>query len=234
MYPPWAPSLFPLLELLARGVPISPLLLLFPGFSQEFLKFATIEAIQRTEIFEYCQMLGRPKSFIPSFQVTEPRGDRQLSCGQPGFQLCRLVPDTSGQVIAYIFPALVWEGLGPPPPPHLTLHPPPPRTWKVGVLQYESKTLRSSLLGALASLRAHGNLATLLPLPSGYFCCLGLFSPTVPFISSALTAILCNRQLSLFSWEPPSCSVLGPSTLSSLSGLKLSKQQHTARLCSLS
>lgn len=37
--------------------------------SQEFLKFATIEAIQRTEIFEYCQMLGRPKSFIPSFQV---------------------------------------------------------------------------------------------------------------------------------------------------------------------
>nr|BAB61034.1 RGPR-p117 [Mus musculus] len=37
--------------------------------SQEFMKFATIEAIQRTEIFEYCQMLGRPKSFIPSFQV---------------------------------------------------------------------------------------------------------------------------------------------------------------------
>ncbi|XP_076797545.1 protein transport protein Sec16B isoform X2 [Arvicanthis niloticus] len=37
--------------------------------SQEFWKFATIEAIQRTEIFEYCQMLGRPKSFIPSFQV---------------------------------------------------------------------------------------------------------------------------------------------------------------------
>lgn len=37
--------------------------------SQEFLKFATIEAIQRTEIFEYCRMLGRPKSFIPSFQV---------------------------------------------------------------------------------------------------------------------------------------------------------------------
>ncbi|XP_037362315.1 protein transport protein Sec16B [Talpa occidentalis] len=37
--------------------------------SQEFLTFATTEAIQRTEIFEYCQMLGRPKSFIPSFQV---------------------------------------------------------------------------------------------------------------------------------------------------------------------
>ncbi|XP_052056560.1 protein transport protein Sec16B [Apodemus sylvaticus] len=37
--------------------------------SQEFLKFATVEAIQRTEIFEYCQMLCRPKSFIPSFQV---------------------------------------------------------------------------------------------------------------------------------------------------------------------
>lgn len=55
--------------------PCSPpqsLLLLFPGFSEEFLKFATTEAIQRTEIFEYCQMLGRPQSFIPSFQVTDP------------------------------------------------------------------------------------------------------------------------------------------------------------------
>ncbi|XP_016830371.1 protein transport protein Sec16B isoform X2 [Cricetulus griseus] len=45
------------------------LALLGSDHSQEFLKFATIEAIQRTEIFEYCQMLGRPKSFIPSFQV---------------------------------------------------------------------------------------------------------------------------------------------------------------------
>lgn len=56
------------------STPASPLFLLFPAFSQEFWKFATIEAIQRTEIFEYCQMLGRPKSFIPSFQVTEPGG----------------------------------------------------------------------------------------------------------------------------------------------------------------
>nr|XP_035931717.1 protein transport protein Sec16B-like isoform X5 [Halichoerus grypus] len=45
------------------------LALLGSNHSQEFLKFATTEAIQRTEIFEYCQMLGRPKSFIPSFQV---------------------------------------------------------------------------------------------------------------------------------------------------------------------
>uniref|UniRef100_A0A8D1KL26 Protein transport protein sec16 n=1 Tax=Sus scrofa TaxID=9823 RepID=A0A8D1KL26_PIG len=45
------------------------LALLGSSHSQEFLKFATTEAIQRTEIFEYCQMLGRPKSFIPSFQV---------------------------------------------------------------------------------------------------------------------------------------------------------------------
>ncbi|XP_045838234.1 protein transport protein Sec16B isoform X2 [Meles meles] len=45
------------------------LALLGSSHSQEFLKFATNEAIQRTEIFEYCQMLGRPKSFIPSFQV---------------------------------------------------------------------------------------------------------------------------------------------------------------------
>ncbi|EPY78996.1 hypothetical protein CB1_000976021 [Camelus ferus] len=45
------------------------LALLGSSHSQEFLKFATTEAIQRTEIFEYCQLLGRPKSFIPSFQV---------------------------------------------------------------------------------------------------------------------------------------------------------------------
>ncbi|ELK37157.1 Protein transport protein Sec16B [Myotis davidii] len=45
------------------------LALLGSSHSQEFLKFATTEAIQRTEIFEYCQMLGRPQSFIPSFQV---------------------------------------------------------------------------------------------------------------------------------------------------------------------
>ncbi|XP_078212372.1 protein transport protein Sec16B isoform X5 [Callithrix jacchus] len=45
------------------------LVLLGSSHSQEFLKFATTEAIQRTEIFEYCQMLGRPKSFIPSLQV---------------------------------------------------------------------------------------------------------------------------------------------------------------------
>ncbi|XP_004425062.1 PREDICTED: protein transport protein Sec16B [Ceratotherium simum simum] len=45
------------------------LVLLGSSHSQEFLKFATTEAIQRTEIFEYCQMLGRPKCFIPSFQV---------------------------------------------------------------------------------------------------------------------------------------------------------------------
>ncbi|KAF4018602.1 hypothetical protein G4228_010064 [Cervus hanglu yarkandensis] len=45
------------------------LALLGSSHSQEFLKFATTEAIQRTEIFEYCQMLGRPRSFIPSFQM---------------------------------------------------------------------------------------------------------------------------------------------------------------------
>lgn len=78
---PWAHCLLPLMGLPASSMPASPLCLLFPGFSQEFLKFATIEAIQRTEIFEYCRMLGRPKSFIPSFQVTEPGGAHQLSCG---------------------------------------------------------------------------------------------------------------------------------------------------------
>lgn len=50
-------------------VKTAPLALLGSSHSQEFVKFATTEAIQRTEIFEYCQMLGRPGSFIPSFQV---------------------------------------------------------------------------------------------------------------------------------------------------------------------
>ncbi|MBZ3887469.1 Protein transport protein Sec16B [Sciurus carolinensis] len=45
------------------------LALLGSSHSQEFLRFATTEAIQRTEVFEYCRMLGRPKAFIPSFQV---------------------------------------------------------------------------------------------------------------------------------------------------------------------
>ncbi|ELK16235.1 Protein transport protein Sec16B [Pteropus alecto] len=45
------------------------LALLGSSHSQAFLKFATTEAIQRTEIFEFCQTLGRPQSFIPSFQV---------------------------------------------------------------------------------------------------------------------------------------------------------------------
>ncbi|KAM6217275.1 protein transport protein Sec16B [Rhynchocyon petersi] len=45
------------------------LALLGSSHSQEFVKFATTEAIQRTEIFEYCQMLGHPRAFIPSFQV---------------------------------------------------------------------------------------------------------------------------------------------------------------------
>ncbi|XP_036891123.1 protein transport protein Sec16B isoform X2 [Sturnira hondurensis] len=45
------------------------LALLGSSHSQEFLRFATTEAIQRTEIFEYCQLLGLPQAFIPSFQV---------------------------------------------------------------------------------------------------------------------------------------------------------------------
>ncbi|XP_012501978.1 PREDICTED: protein transport protein Sec16B [Propithecus coquereli] len=45
------------------------LALLGSSHSQEFRKFATTEAMQRTEVFEYCRLLGRPESFIPSFQV---------------------------------------------------------------------------------------------------------------------------------------------------------------------
>ncbi|XP_030061838.1 protein transport protein Sec16B isoform X2 [Microcaecilia unicolor] len=46
-----------------------PLVLLGSSCSQTFPKFTSTESIQRTEIFEYCQLLRHPKSFIPSFQV---------------------------------------------------------------------------------------------------------------------------------------------------------------------
>ncbi|XP_054836017.1 protein transport protein Sec16B isoform X2 [Eublepharis macularius] len=36
---------------------------------QEFAQFVKLEDIHRTEIFEYCQLLGYPKAFLPSFQV---------------------------------------------------------------------------------------------------------------------------------------------------------------------
>ncbi|XP_049633543.1 LOW QUALITY PROTEIN: protein transport protein Sec16B [Suncus etruscus] len=45
------------------------LALLGSSHSQAFLKFATTEAIQRTEIFEYCPGAAAPRSFLPSFQV---------------------------------------------------------------------------------------------------------------------------------------------------------------------
>ncbi|KAM4722912.1 protein transport protein Sec16B [Rhinophrynus dorsalis] len=45
------------------------LVLLGSNHSQTFLKFASIQSIQRTEILEYCQSLGKPKHCIPTFQV---------------------------------------------------------------------------------------------------------------------------------------------------------------------
>lgn len=67
---------------LAMSVPLSvqTLLCFFPGCSQAFLKFATTEAIQRTEIFEYCRVLGRPQSFLPSFQVSPPSSPQHDHC----------------------------------------------------------------------------------------------------------------------------------------------------------
>ncbi|XP_058887566.1 protein transport protein Sec16B isoform X3 [Acipenser ruthenus] len=45
------------------------LVLLGSNHSLPFLKFARTSAIQRTEVFEYCQQLGKPTFCIPSFQV---------------------------------------------------------------------------------------------------------------------------------------------------------------------
>lgn len=38
---------------------------------QGFAQFVRMEAIQRTEIFEYCQRLRQPESFLLPFQVVE-------------------------------------------------------------------------------------------------------------------------------------------------------------------
>lgn len=51
------------------GVKTDRMALLGSDPSQPFAQFATTESILRMEIFEYCQTLRHPKSFIPSFQV---------------------------------------------------------------------------------------------------------------------------------------------------------------------
>lgn len=43
--------------------------------SQAFSQFATTEAIQRMEIFEYCQQLRQPDSFLLPFQVGDMLND---------------------------------------------------------------------------------------------------------------------------------------------------------------
>ncbi|KAJ7398902.1 protein transport protein Sec16B [Pitangus sulphuratus] len=45
--------------------------LLGSSHRQEFAQFASTEAIQRMEIFEYCQQLRQPESFLLPFQVAE-------------------------------------------------------------------------------------------------------------------------------------------------------------------
>ncbi|XP_053325469.1 protein transport protein Sec16B isoform X2 [Spea bombifrons] len=45
------------------------LVLLGSSHSQRFPKFASSQSIQRTEIMEYCQSLGKPGHCIPAFQV---------------------------------------------------------------------------------------------------------------------------------------------------------------------
>ncbi|XP_053549274.1 protein transport protein Sec16B isoform X2 [Bombina bombina] len=47
------------------------LVLLGSSHSQTFKKFATSQSIQRTEILEYCQSLGKPNHCIPYFQLAE-------------------------------------------------------------------------------------------------------------------------------------------------------------------
>nr|XP_014342756.1 PREDICTED: protein transport protein Sec16B [Latimeria chalumnae] len=51
------------------GVKTDKLVLLGSDHGLPFQKFATNEAIQRTEMFEYCQRLGNPHYSIPAFQA---------------------------------------------------------------------------------------------------------------------------------------------------------------------
>ncbi|XP_061490179.1 protein transport protein Sec16B isoform X2 [Rhineura floridana] len=51
------------------GVKTDRMVLLGSSQSQTFAQFARTECIHQTEIFEYCQLLGCPQAFIPSFQV---------------------------------------------------------------------------------------------------------------------------------------------------------------------
>uniref|UniRef100_A0A8C8RCU6 Protein transport protein sec16 n=1 Tax=Pelusios castaneus TaxID=367368 RepID=A0A8C8RCU6_9SAUR len=51
------------------GLKTDCMTLLGSDHSLKFVQFAKTESIQRTEILEYCQMLGHPKSYILSFQV---------------------------------------------------------------------------------------------------------------------------------------------------------------------
>ncbi|XP_048338477.1 protein transport protein Sec16B [Sphaerodactylus townsendi] len=52
------------------GVKTQPhMILLGSNQSQALAQFVKLEDIHRTEIFEYCQLLGDPKAFIPSFQM---------------------------------------------------------------------------------------------------------------------------------------------------------------------
>ncbi|XP_072275842.1 protein transport protein Sec16B isoform X2 [Pyxicephalus adspersus] len=61
---------------LTAGIPLGQfyeksdrLVLLGSNQNQTFKKFASTANIQRTEILEYCQRLGKPSHFVPSFQV---------------------------------------------------------------------------------------------------------------------------------------------------------------------
>ncbi|XP_018430599.1 PREDICTED: protein transport protein Sec16B [Nanorana parkeri] len=61
---------------LTAGIPLGQfyeksdrLVLLGSNQNQTFRKFASTANIQRTEILEYCQSLGKPSRFVPSFQV---------------------------------------------------------------------------------------------------------------------------------------------------------------------
>ncbi|CAI9571192.1 unnamed protein product, partial [Staurois parvus] len=61
---------------LTAGIPLGQfynksdrLVLLGSNHNQTFKRFASSANIQRTEILEYCQGLGKPSYFVPSFQV---------------------------------------------------------------------------------------------------------------------------------------------------------------------
>lgn len=87
---------------LPRLAELTPLLC-----SQPFARFARTEAIQRTEILEYCQQLRQPRSFLLPFQVEEMH--EHIWCSSPDLPQ-NMLPPRRGQAFGLLSKACPLPG----------------------------------------------------------------------------------------------------------------------------